>query len=68
MEMVTLAEAMIANCVFPIVMCFVLIKYMNKMETRHSEETASLREVLERNTLATEELCASIERSSKNNE
>ena len=43
---------MIANLGFPIAMTCYLLWYMNKMDEKHDNEVAKLREIVERNTEA----------------
>lgn len=41
---------------FPIVMCLILMWYINKTEERHKDETEKLTEALNNNTLAIQSL------------
>ena len=47
---------LIGSLGFPIVMCFMLFKYMNKERETHALETEKLRDILQKNTEVLKEL------------
>lgn len=45
---------------FPIVMCIILIYYLNKMTESHKDEISEMRKTIENNTLAVQHLADSM--------
>lgn len=56
MELLDYCNA-ISSVGFPIVMCLILLYKMDKQETLYRENEKNLRDVIERNTLAINDLC-----------
>lgn len=52
---------LISTVGFPIVMCVVLFKYMEKNDDKREEESKELREVINNNTLVLTELVTKID-------
>lgn len=52
---------LISSVGFPIVMCIVLFKYMEKNDDKREEEAKELREVINNNTLVLTELVSKID-------
>lgn len=52
---------MVSSVGFPIVMCLSLFYYVKELEEKHKEETKSLTDALNNNTLVLQKLCDSME-------
>lgn len=53
----------VANTGFPIVMCLVLMKYVQSRDEKHSSEIDKMATALNNNTIAINQLISTIERS-----
>lgn len=52
---------MVSSVGFPIVMCLSLFYYVKELEENHKEETKSLTDALNNNTLVLQKLCDAME-------
>ena len=56
-DWVNIITSLVSSVGFPIVVCVACFWYINKSDSQHENEIASLREAVENNTLAVTKLC-----------
>ena len=52
----TFIEDIVSNCIFPIIMCLILLKQINENNDRHEKEVDKLSDVVNANTLVVQQL------------
>ena len=66
MEELNVILQAIANYGFPIVMCLILIKYMNNTNNKHQKEIKEITNALNGNTLVLQKLCDKLDAEREN--